>query len=265
MYFSFAAVAGPALAGAIIAGLGLPVAFAIDLASFAASIVAIWLLPSLPPDESERPSLRALREGFAFVRRTRIVLAIFVVDTLAMIFGMPRSLFPALAAHRFGGGATTVGLLYGAPYAGALAAAVLSGWVGSVRRQGLVVAAAAAAWGAAIAAFGLMRALWPALALLAVAGAADTISAVLRSAIVYRETPDELRGRVTGIEFAQVASTPALGDLEAGAVASLTSVRFSVVSGGLACVAAVAAVAVALPVLLAYDARAAKHAPERAA
>jgi MFS family permease len=169
---------------------------------------------------------------------------------------MPRALFPALALHRFHGGADILGLMYAAPYAGALVSSVLSGWTWHVRRQGLVVAIAAALWGVAITAFGFATSLWLALLLLAAAGAADSVSAVLRGTILWTVTPDELRGRVSGIEFAQVAATPALGNVEAGLVASLTSLRLSIVSGGLACVAGTVLISLAVPALIRYDARA---------
>jgi len=180
----------------------------------------------------------------------------FLVDSNAMVFGMPRALFPALALNRFHGGASVLGAMYAAPYAGALVASLLSGWIGHVRRQGLIVAVAAALWGAAIAAFGFAGSLWVALLLLAAAGAADNVSAVLRGAILWTVTPDSLRGRLSGIEFAQVASTPALGNVEAGVVASLTSLRFSIVSGGLLCIAGTVAIALAVPAIIRYDARA---------
>jgi MFS family permease len=169
---------------------------------------------------------------------------------------MPRALFPALAAGRFDGGATVLGALYAAPYAGALVASLTSGWIGHVRRQGLYVAVAAMLWGVAIALFGFAHVLWLALLLLAAAGAADNVSAVLRGTILLTVTPERLRGRLSGIEFAQVAATPALGNVEAGVVASLTSVTTSIVSGGLACVATCALTAFAVPDLLRYDAQA---------
>jgi len=172
-----------------------------------------------------------------------------------MVFGMPSALFPAFALHQLGGSATTLGFLYGAPYAGALVGSLASGWVSHVRRQGLAVTIAACVWGAAIAAFGFTTSLWPALALLAVAGGADFYSAVLRSTILLRSTPDHLRGRLLGIEFMQVASAPNLGDLEAGVLASLTSIRFSIVSGGVLCVVGCAITALALPGFLHYDSR----------
>jgi MFS family permease len=254
LYSNFAAVAGPATGGLVIAAIGLTGTFLLDVASFGASLVSIWLLPKLPAaHDAERASLRSIVEGFRYVGRQRVVLGIFLVDTNAMIFGMPMALFPALGAH-FGGGSKTVGFLYAAPYAGALAASVVSGWAGGVRRQGLGVLVAAAAWGAALVGFGYATVLWLALLLLAAAGAADFLSALWRSAIVLTATPDAMRGRVTGIEFTQVAAAPTLGNLEAGVVASATSLRFSIVSGGIACVAGCVALGLAIPQLLRYDA-----------
>jgi MFS family permease len=254
VYGSTTNVAGPALGGLLIAVLGLKGAYLLDAATFAGSLWSIWRLPPLRPlHDVVRPSLRTIKEGFRFVRLKPVLLGMFLVDSNAMLFGMPRALFPALA----GGKAGVLGLLYAAPYAGALAASVLSGWIRHVRRQGLVVAIAAAVWGVAIAAFGFSdETLWLALLMLAAAGAADNVSAVLRGTILWTVTPDHLRGRVSGIEFAQVAATPALGNVEAGLVASLTSLRFSIVSGGLACVAGTFIVALAVPALIHYDARA---------
>jgi MFS family permease len=257
VYGSTTNVAGPALGGVLIAVLGLKGAYLLDAATFSASLWSVWRLPTLAPaHDAERPSLRTIAEGFRFVRRKKVLLGMFLVDSNAMVFGMPRALFPALALNRFNGGAGVLGLMYAAPYAGALAASLVSGWIGHVRRQGLIVAVAAALWGVAIAFFGFAETLWLALLLLAVAGAADNVSAVLRGTILWALTPDPLRGRVSGIEFAQVAATPALGNVEAGLVASLTSLRFSIVSGGLACVAGTFVIALAVPALIRYDARA---------
>ena len=254
IFFSLARVAGPAGGGLLIAGIGIAGAYAVDVATFAFSLAAIWSLPSIPPGEgAERASWRAVAEGFRFVRRRPALLGIFLVDSNAMLFGMPAALFPAFA-EQLGGGARTVGFLYAAPSAGALVASLLSGWLPRVRRQGLGVYLAVGAWGIAIALFGLAETLWLALLLLAVAGASDYVSAVLRSTILYSETPDAMRGRLSGIELAQVASTPALGNLEAGVVASLTSVRFSIVTGGIACVAGALVIALTLPALLRYEA-----------
>jgi MFS family permease len=252
---NFNAVAGPAAGGLVIAAIGFTGTYVLDVASFVISLASIWQLPKLPPaHDAEAASLRSILDGFRYVRTQPVVLGIFLVDTNAMIFGMPMALFPALGAH-FGGGAKTVGFLYAAPYAGALVGSVFSGWAGRVRRQGLGVVIAAAAWGAALVAFGYATALWLALAMLAVAGAADFLSALWRSAIVLTSTPDAFRGRVTGIEFTQVAAAPTLGNVEAGVVGSLTSLRFSIVSGGVACVAGCGLLALAIPALLGYRAR----------
>jgi MFS family permease len=257
VYGSTTNVAGPALGGALIALLGLTGAYALDAATFAASLWSVWRLPPLPPaHDAEQPSLRTIAEGFRFVRAKKVLLGMFLADSNAMVFGMPRALFPALALKRFHGGAAILGLMYAAPYAGALLSSVLSGWMRYVRRQGLIVAIAAALWGVAITAFGFAGSLWLGLLMLAAAGAADNVSAVLRGTILWTVTPDHIRGRVSGIEFAQVAATPALGNVEAGVVASLTSLRFSIVSGGLACVAGTFLVALAVPAFIRYDARA---------
>jgi MFS family permease len=256
VYNSLAAVGGPAVGGLLIAAAGVPWTYAIDLVTYVASFVVIWLLPKLQPvGEVDRPSLSSILDGFRFLGGRQALLGIFAVDTAAMVFGMPTALFPALALHSLGGNAATVGFLYSAPYAGALVCSLASGWTTHVRRQGVAVTIAACTWGAAIAAFGFMTSLWPALVLLAVAGGADFFSAVLRSTMLLRATPDHLRGRLSGIEFAQVASAPNLGDLEAGVLASLTSLRFSIVSGGLFCVVACIATALALPGFLKYDSR----------
>jgi MFS family permease len=253
VYGNLGAVAGPALGGILVAAIGLPLTYLLDVGTFGASLWSVWRLPALPPSpDADRASLRSIVEGFRFIRTKQALFGIFVVDTNAMVFGMPMALFPAYGAH-FGGGARTVGFLYAAPYAGALVASVLSGWVGDLRRQGLGVCVAAALWGAALVAFGYTDALWLALAMLALAGAADFVSAVLRNTILLTATPDAMRGRLSGIKFAQVASAPSLGNLEAGVVASLTSLRFSVVSGGIACIAGTVVCALALPRFVRYD------------
>ena len=256
VYGSLAAVGGPALGGVLIAAAGVPWTYGIDLATYAASFVALALLPRFEPlGAGDRPSLGSIVEGFRFLVSRQALLGIFAVDTSAMVFGMPSALFPAIALHQLGGNAATVGYLYAAPYAGALAGSLVSGWTSHVARQGIAVTIAACVWGAAIAGFGFATSLWPALVLLAVAGCADFFSAVLRSTMLVRVTPPELLGRLSGIEFAQVASAPNLGDVEAGVLASLTSIRFSVVSGGLLCIVGCLAVTLALPGYRRYDSR----------
>lgn len=252
---SFTSVAGPALAGITIKLVGLTAAYAIDLSTFAIGIASILALPKIAPvEDADRPSLRSIVEGFRYVRKQPVILGFMVVDLNAMVFGMPMALFPAIAQHRYGD-PTLVGYLYSAPYAGALISSLTSGWIPHVRRQGLAVAIAAIGWGIAIAAFGFAESLWLGLLTLAVAGAADNISAVFRSTIMLTATPEGMRGRLTGIEFAQVASGPTLGNMEAGVVASLTSLRFSIVSGGIMCVIGTIATCLAFPALLRYDAK----------
>jgi MFS family permease len=253
--FTLARVAGPVMAGGLITVVGLSGAYAVDIATFAASLGAIWLLPSAPPAaDADRPSWQSILNGFRYVERRKVLLGIFVVDTIAMIFGMPKALFPAFT-EQLGGGAGLLGLFYAAPFAGALLASLTSGWMMTVRRQGVGVCIAAAAWGVAIALVGFAETAWFALVFLAVAGAADFISAVLRSNILLTVTPDSMRGRLSGIELAQVAGAPELGNFEAGLVASLTSVRASIVSGGILTVVGTAVAALAIPALVRYDAR----------
>lgn len=255
VYSNLGAVVGPALGGVLIATIGLTGAYAVGAAGFAASLTVFWLLPAIVPvGGGEPPGLRSVIEGFRFLRRQRVILGCFLIDTVAMVFGMPSALFPAIALVRLHAGAAVVGYLYAAPAAGALLATLLSGWLGHVRRQGVAITAAATTWGVAIAVFGFATTLWPALVLLAIAGGADAISAVLRSRIMFALTPDGLQGRVSATYLAQVTSAPRLGNLEAGGLASLTSIRFSVVSGGVACVAGCLLLVFAIPSLLRYEA-----------
>jgi len=255
IYSQTAAIAGPAFGGVLIEAAGIGWAYVIDGATFAASLAAVLRVAPAPAvGDVARQTLESLRDGWRFLRGQPVILGTFVLDTNAMIFGMPQALFPAIAAHHFNSGARVVGLLYAAPSAGALLAALTSGWIAHVRRQGVAVAAAIVVWGGAIAGFGFATALWLGLAMLALAGLADEISAILRSTILFACTPGHYRGRMQGFELAQVASTPALGNVEAGLVASLTSLRFSVVSGGVACALGVLAVLAALPSLVRYDA-----------
>jgi MFS family permease len=170
-----------------------------------------------------------------------------------MVLGMPRALFPALALVRFHGGAETVGLLYSAPGAGALVGALLTGWVVAVRKQGRAVLVAVTIWGAAIAAFGLVPWLAAALGLLALAGAADVVSAVFRGTILQLEAPESLRGRLSSVHTAVVTGGPRLGDFEAGAIAAVSTPQISVVSGGLGCLVGVALVSRFMPRFARYD------------
>jgi MFS family permease len=255
VYSNFGAIIGPAVAGVLIKLVGLSAAYALDAATFIGSVAALWGLPKLAPEGVvDRPSLRSIVDGFRFVRGQPVILGFFLVDMNAMVFGMPLGLFPAVAAHRFGD-PTLVGYLYSAPAVGAFAASISSGWVSSTRKHGLVVVIAAIVWGGAITLFGFATDLWIALTLLALAGLADQVSAIFRGTMLLALAPGEMQGRLSGIYFAQVASGPALGNLEAGVVASLTSLRFSIASGGILCIFGAAATALAFPALVRYDSR----------
>lgn len=246
-------VVGPALGGLAIARFGFAAAYWIDTVSFVAAAVAVLRMdPMVPEGGGTRAGLASIVEGFRFLKGRRALQGTFVIDVNAMVFGMPRALFPELGTELFRGGAATVGLLNSAPAAGALVGALTTGWVSGVRRPGVAVLWAVTVWGLAIAGFGLVPWLPVGLALLAVAGGADVVSAVFRNTILQLEVPDRLRGRLSAAHIAVVTGGPRLGDAEAGAVAALTTPRFSVVSGGLACVAGVAVLARLMPELAAW-------------
>jgi MFS family permease len=236
--FQLGSVAGPAAAGLLLAGAGIRFVYWMDVASFGASLLAVFLISPQPPvGGGHRAGLRSIMEGLRFVRGRQAIQGAYLIDVNAMVFGMPRALFPALATSVFGGGATTVGFLYAAPGAGALVGALTTGWVSRIQRQGRAVIIAVIVWGLAITGFGLVSWLPAALVLLAVAGWADVISAVYRNTIIQLSVPDALRGRLQGLQIAVVTGGPRLGDLESGAVASGFGNSTSVISGGLACVA----------------------------
>jgi MFS family permease len=256
--YQFGSVAGPAFAGVIIGTVSLSAAYWIDVITFAIAFLALVRLPPLlPHGGGTKAGFGSIMEGLRYARRERVVQGVFLIDINAMVFGMPRALFPQLGTELYHGGAGTVGLLYAAPAAGAFVGAVTTGWVGSIRRQGAAVLWAVAVWGVAIAAFGAATWLPLGLLLLAIAGAADVISAVFRGTILQLHVPDRLRGRLQALNIAVVTGGPRLGDLEAGAVATATTAQVSVVSGGLLCLAGVAVLARALPDLSAW--RASEH------
>ena len=249
-------VLGPALSGLLLGRFGLAAVYWIDVATFGGAFATTVLMQAHPPvGGATKASIASIREGLSFLRGRRVLQGTFVVDINAMVFGMPRALFPALGTGLYGGGATTVGLLYAAPGAGALIGALLTGWVGGVKRQGVAVLVAVAVWGAAIAGFGATAILPLGLALLALAGAADVISAVFRNTILQMSVPDSLRGRLSAVHIAVVTGGPRLGDAEAGTVAALTTPRISVVSGGLGCLAGVALIAWLMPAFRRYRTR----------
>ncbi len=248
-------IAGPAVAGLLLAGVGLTRTYMIGACGYSLALATAAMLPALRPHGAGAPpGLRAVVDGLRFARTRPALLGTFAIDLNAMIFGMPRALFPALAQATFRVGPQGLGLLYSAPAVGALLGALTSGWVGAVRRQGTAVIAAVVVWGLSIAAFGLVPGdlFWLALGLLALAGAADVVSAVFRNTIMQQEAPDRMRGRMAALHIAVVTSGPRLGDLEAGTVARLTSVEVSVVSGGLICIAGAAVLSLLMPALAHY-------------
>jgi predicted MFS family arabinose efflux permease len=252
--FQTGAIVGPAVAGLLLAGAGVHAIYWIDVVSFLVAMSSVLTMSPQPAPAAAgpgtapaRPGWRSTMEGLRFVRGSQPVQGAYLIDINAMVFGMPRALFPALAATVFGGGATTVGLLYAAPGAGALIGALTTGWVGRVQRQGRAVICAVLVWGLAITCFGLAHWLPLALVLLAVAGWADVLSAVFRNTIIQFTGPDGMRGRLMGVQVAVVAGGPRIGDLEAGVVATAFGDTVSVVSGGLACIAGALLLARARP------------------
>ncbi len=251
-YGSFAIMAGPALGGLVISAFGLTTAYVLDLATYGvALLVFLGLAPSPPMAGAARASGASILQGLRFLRGHPVIISIFGIDLLAMVFGMPRALFPELT-ERLGGGPTLYGLLLASVGAGAFLASILSGWTGRVRRQGRAVIIAVAGWGAAIAVGGLSRNALLVLAMFTLAGAADMTSGVFRSAVAADVTPDDLRGRVSGVELAVYAGGPVLGDVEAGVVGGLLGLPFAIVSGGVACVVGAAVFAVFVPSFARY-------------
>lgn len=248
---------GPMLGGVIVGLWGYQTAYLIDVVAFSGSLYAMWRLPSMRPDHGEGPRRRAsVLDGLRFLATRPNLRMTFFSDLAAMVLAQPRALFPAVAVLWFAGDAKTVGLLVAAPAVGAVLGGLFSGWLGGIRRHGLAILVAVAAWGAAVACFGLSRQLWLGLFFLAVAGCADTVSMVFRSTMLQAATPDAMRGRLQGVFIVVVAGGPRLGDFLAGSAADLTSPATAVIGGGLACVLVVTALGLARRDFARYDARA---------
>ena len=234
LVFQTAGAIGPALAGIIIADLSVGAAFWFDTAAYGVSLTVVSLMRPIPPQAgSARPSWKSLLEGFRFIRGSQELQGVYLIDIVAMIFGMPRALFPEMGSAVFGGGARAVGYLYAAPGVGAMLAGITSGWVGHVRKAGRATIVAVVVWGAGIVVFGLATALPIALIALLIAGAGDAISTVFRSTILQTTTPDELRGRTSAVQIATVSGGPRIGDAEAGLVASAFGVQVAAWTGGI--------------------------------
>ena len=254
-------ILGPALGGVLVAAVGLSLTYTVDVATFVVGLTCLALMRAVPPPvDAERPSLRRVLEGLRYARSRQELLGTYFVDMIAMFFGMPMALFPAIAQGL--GGAKVLGVLYAAPAVGSFLFSATSGWTNRVHRHGMAVVVAAVIWGLAIIGFGFASSLWLAVLLLAIAGAADMMSGLFRHVIWNQTIPDSLRGRLASIEMLSWTSGPALGNFEAGAVASIFNLRVSIVSGGVLCVIGCVLCAIALPAFRAYDSRQYHSAPD---
>ncbi|GAA0943470.1 MFS transporter [Pseudonocardia zijingensis] len=248
--FHVSLLVGPAIAGFVVAGWGTGACYAVNALTFFASLYGVLRLPPLPPDgTAARPGLRAVVAGWRFIVSRPVLAGAFLTDLIATVLAMPISLFPVVNAEQFGGDPQTLGLFLSAIAVGGITAGLASGMATRSRRPGRVMLVAAGMWGLALAAFGWAPSVWLALACLAVAGAADTISVISRGALVQLVTPDDYRGRVSAVEDVVGMAGPHLGNFRAGLVAGATSAGVAAVSGGVLCVLGVAAVAVVTPAL----------------
>lgn len=257
--YQLGTVVGPAVSGLLIAAVHLRAVYAIDAVTYVLSVVAVVCMAAMPPVAGARkPGWGSVKEGLGYLRGRQALQGVYAIDVNAMVFGMPRALFPAMADTIFHGGATTLGYLYSAVGVGGLIGGATTGWVDRVRRHGRLIIGAVLAWGAAITAFGFSKTLWLSLVLLAIGGWADVISAVVRNTVLMVSIPDAFRSRMSSIQMAVVNGGPRLGDLESGAVASVAGIELSIVTGGLACLAGALVLASVLPGFRRY--RAPEHA-----
>ncbi|MGW4424450.1 MFS transporter [Streptosporangium sp. NPDC004631] len=246
-------VVGPLVAGVVLAQGGVATAYLIDALLFGVGFYAAVRLPALEPvGEVTRPGLRSVVDGLRYISGHPVVMMSFVVDIIAMAFALPRALFPEIVAERFGGSPIAFGWLSASISIGSVAGGLLSGWVGRVRRQGMALTFVIAAWGLSVAAAGLVGELWLMVALLALGGAADLVSAVWRQTILQTHAPDDMRGRMQGVFTVVVAGGPRLGDLRAGASAVWFGATGAWVGGGIACAVVVLAVGLAVPAFRSY-------------
>ena len=265
----FGAIVGPLLAGVLLRWMDLSTLYLLDAITCAAPIWATVRLSPMPATEtdadgSSRWGFGAVWDGFRYLAGNTVVLMSFVVDLIAMIFGMPRALFPQIAHQSFGGpveGGTTMALLAAAIAAGAVAGGVFSGWLPQIRRQGLVVVGAIVVWGLAMVGFGLFSGvahgraglvLWAALAFLAVGGAADMVSAAFRSTILQQAASDDVRGRLQGVFTVVVAGGPRLADAVHGGAAAVVGTTVAAAGGGALVVVGVLIAALAVPAFVSY-------------
>jgi MFS family permease len=257
---TFAGMLGPVAAGFLLVAISPGGVYLFDVATFLVVIVAVWMMrPSPPAHEENEVSWAAVKDGFRFLKGKRNVQSVFLADLNAMIFGFPMALLPAVALHLAGGvdakQAHYLGFLYAAPAAGAFVATLFSGRAKEIRRQGKAIMLSIVVWGGAIVVFGLSHVLWLSLLMLAIAGAGDMVSGIFRLSIIQASVEDRFRGRLEGIGMAVWATGPALGDVESGVVATLTSTSISIVSGGLISIAGIGLLGWFAPGFWRYDAR----------
>jgi len=246
-------IVGASLAGLATATLGAAAGYAFDAATFIASLFMLLLMRAVPaPEAADRPSLRSIKDGLLYARSRQELLGTYLIDIIAIFFGMPVALFPAIAERL---GSASVGLLYAMPAVGAMLATLTSGWMEKVNRHGLAITLSVVIWGSAIIGFGFATKLWVALLCLVAAFAADMVSGMFRMTIWNQTIPDHLRGRLASIEMISYMTGPYLGNAEAGLVASLFGLRASVVSGGVMCVIGAGILALFLPGFIRYDGR----------
>ncbi|MBS0358689.1 MAG: MFS transporter [Proteobacteria bacterium] len=246
-------IAGPAIAGFMISLLGLPIVYFIDLLTFIVSLLAIFFIKArFVIERSEENTTKSIKSGIRYAMSRQELVGTYVVDIIAMIFGMPMALFPAIAVTL--GGVKTLGWLYAGPSVGMLIASIFSGWTHKIKRHGAGVAISAALWGIAIIAFGFSNSIYTAVIFLALAGAADAFSGIFRQTLWNQTIPSHLRGRLAGVELISYMSGPLLGNAEAGFVAAAVNTAFSVVSGGVLCIFGVALSIFYLPKFWKYEA-----------
>ncbi|MFJ1746591.1 MFS transporter [Streptomyces sp. NPDC088116] len=247
------AIAGPSLAGLVVAYAGHATAYGITVLGFSASVLMCLRLASAPAaHDAEKPSLRAIAEGARYAWSRPVLLGTYAIDLAAMFFAFPNTIFPFLADDL--DAEWSLGLMYAAGSVGSVVLSLTSGWTSRVRRHGLFVVFGAAGWGLAITAAGWFSDIRVVLVCLAIAGAGDMLSGLGRSTIWNQTVPEELRGRLAGIEVLSYSVGPQLGQVRAGAMAGWTGTRPAIWGGGVACVASVGLLAAVLPKLMTYDA-----------
>lgn len=255
----FGAVFGPMAAGALLPVLGLSTLYLLDTVALIITLWAVFRLPAMPPLSGtiRRAGIRDVLDGFKYMAAKKVLLASFLVDVIAMVFGMPRALFPEMAERTFGdppGGGIALGWMFAAIPVGAMLIGLLSGWLGKVRRQGVAVAIAICAWGAAIIGFGFAHSLWLAIVFLMIGGMADMVSAVYRMAILQTAATDEMRGRMQGAFTVVVAGGPRLADMTHGWAAAGVGTAAAASGGGALVIVAVLVACALLPAFWKYRA-----------